>query len=213
MQQLLTYQWEVFIAIEVSSLFCLLLFFSMRYLFANTQSSYFFLVLFFIMIVLEAVLAFVVYQQTGEFTTFHIVIVIFILYAATFGINDFKKLDRYMKSKIGKWRGIELLTEKDREIMVRLKDPKVIARNARYWFYAHTVVFLAAIGFFWTYAGNHDYSMIYFITNLEWFQDELSVPRPFSDELLTNIVQIWLIVYVVDSIVNWSYTLFPSDNQ
>ena len=57
-----------------------------------------------------------VYQVTGEISTILIIITIFVLYACTFGIYDFLKLDRWMRRKIGEWRGVELLTEKDYRI-------------------------------------------------------------------------------------------------
>ena len=210
MQFLLDNYWMIFITLEISSLLFLFLFVIVRYLFTNFQISYTFLVLFILAIILEAILAFIVYKQTGEFTTFQIVIVIFIVYAATFGISDFKRMDRYVKDKIGKWRGIDLLTENERQIMAHLKDPKVIARKARIWFYTHTLVFVIAIFFFWKYAGNEQYPFYYFIKNLDWYSNELVEPRPFNNELLVNVVQIWSIIYIIDTVVNWSYTLFPS---
>lgn len=210
---LLDNHWAIFITLEVSSLIFLLLFILVRYLFTKIRVSYTFLALFIFAIILEAVLAYIVYQQTGEFTTFQIVIVIFIVYAGTFGINDFKKMDRYVKDKVGKWKGIDLLTEKDRDMMAYLKDPKVIARKARYWFYAHTVIFSIAIFLFWEYYGNKDYSFYYFIEHFEWFEDELIEPQPFTNDLITNIVQIWLLVFVIDSVINWSYTFFPSKKK
>lgn len=179
----------------------------------NSRYSQLFLFLFFAAIVLEAILAYIVYQQTGEFTTFQIVIAIFIIYAATFGISDFKRLDRYVKRKVGKWKGVDLLTDKEKEIIAYLKDPKVIARRARYWFYAHTFVFLIGLIGFWIYDGNNAYSFFYFLTNLQWFSEGMIDPQPFKSEIIVNIVRLWVIVYVVDSIINWSYTFFPSDKK
>lgn len=213
MQLLLDNHWAIFITLEVSSLLFLFLFVVVRYLFTNIRVSYAFLGLFIAAIILEALLAFVVYKHTGEFTTFQIVIVIFIVYAGTFGISDFKKMDRYVKDKIGKWKGIDLLTDKERQIMAYLKDPKVIAKRARLWFYLHTIVFAIAIIMFWQYYGNEQYSFYYFLTNLDWYKDELIEPQPFTNELITNIVQIWSLIYLIDTIVNWSYTIFPSEKK
>lgn len=210
---LLDNYWSIFIFLEVSSLIFLLLFIFIRYYFMNIRLSFSFLLLFFVAIILEAILAFIVYKQTGEFTTFQIVIIIFIIYAATFGISDFKRLDRYVKQKVSKWRGIDLLTDKEKERIAYLKDPKVIARHARYWFYAHTVVFVISIIVLWVYDGNKDYSLFYFLKHLEWFNAPLASPQPFHNEMIRNVIQLWVIIYVVDSIINWSYTLFPSDQK
>src|SRR5699024_10054890 len=105
---------------------------------------------------------------TGEVTTFQIAIAVFIIYAATFGINDFKRLDRYIKEKVGKWRGVDLLTDKEKEIIEHLKDPKVIARRARYWFYAHSFVIIVGLSILWYLYGNKDYSPAYFLTHFTW---------------------------------------------
>src|SRR5690625_2402539 len=113
MDTLLTFQWEAFIFLEVLSWIFLLLFLIVRYAFGKESLGRLFLTLFVLFIFLEALLAFIVYQKTGEISTFQVVIFIFVVYACTFGISDFKKLDRYIKMKVGIWRGVELLTEKD----------------------------------------------------------------------------------------------------
>src|SRR5699024_6535655 len=75
--------------------------------------------------------ALVVYNETGEISQFHIVIIIFLLYACTFGIVDFLKLDRWMRLKIGGWRKIDMLSEKDKRIIVKQENPKQIAKKYR----------------------------------------------------------------------------------
>lgn len=207
---LLDNHWEIFIALEISSLIFLGLFAIIRYVFTNVRLSMTFLLLFFVALIGEAVLAYIVYKQTGQFTTFQIVIVIFIVYAATFGISDFKRLDRYIKQKVGKWKGVDLLTEEEKALIEYLKDPKVIARRSRYWFYAHTAVFVIGMIILWTLYGNKAYSFMYFLTDLNWFNDEGITPQPFTNDMVINAVRLWIIIYIIDSIINWSYTLFPN---
>lgn len=209
MTLLLNYYWEIFIVLEISAFIILLVFLFIRYFFMKSELSFIFLILFIMMLILEAVLAFVVYKQTGEFTTFQVVIGIFIIYALTFGVNDFKRLDRYVKQKVGSWRGVDLLTEEDKEKIAYLKDPKVIARRSRYAFYMHTLIFVSGIIVLWIYNGNKDYSLLYFLKNLEWFEDVLASPQPFKNEQITSGVRLWIIIYILDSIINLSYTLFP----
>src|SRR5690625_7373622 len=95
-----------------------------------------------------------IYQRTGEFSTFQIVISVFLLYACTFGIIDFKRLDRWMRKKIGGWRGIELLTEKDYTISKRNNDPKYLARKYRCSSTIHLIVFLIIQSVFCTFGTN-----------------------------------------------------------
>src|SRR5699024_6253708 len=73
--------------------------------------SVIFLCLFVFLLIMEGILSLVVYNETGEISQFHIVIIIFLLYACTFGIVDFLKLDRWMRLKIGGWRKIDMLSE------------------------------------------------------------------------------------------------------
>src|SRR5690625_2742629 len=108
---LVEYQWEIFIVIEVLSFISLLLFGIIRYFLGRQKLSFQFLFLFLVLLILEALLGIIIYQETGEISTFQIVIAIFVLYACTFGIADFKKLDRWMRLKIGNFRNIDLLTE------------------------------------------------------------------------------------------------------
>ncbi|HLS08667.1 hypothetical protein [Lentibacillus sp.] len=123
------YQWEIFITAEVLSMVALLLFGVVRYLLGRHKLSLSFLLAFLVLLGIEALLAILIYRETGEFSTFQIIITVFVIYACTFGIFDFMKLDRWMRKTIGRWRGVELLTAKDYRIMERNKDPKFIAKN------------------------------------------------------------------------------------
>src|SRR5690625_3066935 len=128
---LLTYQWHIFITIEILFFVFFLLFGFFRYFLNKRKISNIFLILFFSLIIVEALLAIIVYKLTGEFSQFQLIIIIFVIYALTFGIADFLNLDRWMRKKIGSWRNIELLTEKDYAIMERNKNPKYIAEKYR----------------------------------------------------------------------------------
>ena len=206
-------QWGIFIALEVLSFIFLFIFLLIRYAFTKQKLSFWFLVLFILCIVLEAVLALLIYRSTGEISTFQIVIALFIVYAFTFGINDFKKLDRYIKGKVGKWRGINLLTEEDMRKMEQAKDPKVIAFRNRRWWYIHALTFVIGHYLFWLYFGNHDHDLIYYLEDLSWWGSEDITNSAFRNEAVQQISQIWTIVFAVDTIVSWSYTLFPSKNK
>src|SRR5690625_2472128 len=122
MDFLLTYQWHIFITIEISFIVIFLLFGFVRYFLNQRNLSLILFIIFLLLIVSEVLLAFVIYRVTGEFSTFQLIIGIFVIYALTFGIFDFLKLDRWMRQKIGSWRSVELLTEKDYRIIERNKD-------------------------------------------------------------------------------------------
>ncbi|MBU8792488.1 hypothetical protein NSA56_15330 [Oceanobacillus caeni] len=213
MDVILEYQWEVFIGIEVLSLVSLLLFGVVRYVFNKQKRSLSFLFLFVLLLFLEAALAIFIYRETGEFSTFQIVITIFVIYACTFGISDFKKLDRWMRLKIGNWRGTELLTEKDKYVMKKQKDPKYIAKKYRYSSMIHFLLFVIAQLIFLSYSLDSMEQAIPYLTDLSWIGTEYVEETPYSNETLYGISMVWGLVFIVDFIYSWSYTIFPSKQK
>ncbi|WP_106497260.1 hypothetical protein [Lentibacillus sp. Marseille-P4043] len=210
MELILTYQWEIFITIEVSSIVALLLFGFVRYFLNKKKVSTLFILAFLALIALEALLALLIYQETGKISTFQIVIAIFVIYACTFGIFDFMKLDRWMRMKIGGWRGVELLKEKDYQIMERNKDPKYVARKYRRTSIAHFVVFALVQSIFWMYGTDSLEDAIGYLRDLSWIDAGTAAESPYPNETIYSIGMLWGIVFIVDFIWSWSYTIFPS---
>nr|WP_101933316.1 hypothetical protein [Virgibacillus dokdonensis] len=205
-----TYSWEIFIVAEVLSLISLLLFGLFRYFFNKTKTSALFICLFFILLVAEALLGMYVYQHTGEISNFLIIIMIFVIYACTFGIFDFLRLDRWMRNKIGNWRGVELLTDKDYTIMDRNKNPKYIAKKYRISSMIHIVLFILGQTIFWSLGTDSWEEMKAYLTDLSWVEQGDFTQSPYPNKTLFSIGMLWGIVFVVDLIYSWSYTLFPS---
>ncbi|MGY0694687.1 hypothetical protein ACW2QC_18220 [Virgibacillus sp. FSP13] len=210
MELILTYQWEIFITIELLSMAALLLFGIVRYFLNKKQLSILFILAFLVLIVLEALLALLIYQETGEISTFQIVIAIFVIYACTFGIFDFMKLDRWMRMRIGGWRGVELLKEKDYQIMERNKDPKYLAKKYRRTSIAHLLVFVVVQSIFWMYGTDSLEEAIRYIRDFSWIEAGTAAESPYPNETIYSIGMIWGIVFIVDFIWSWSYTIFPS---
>lgn len=210
MDLLLEYNWELFIAAEVLSVLALLLFGISRYWFIQGRTSYLFIGLFLLLLVLEALLGLYVYQQTGEISTFLIIITLFVLYACTFGIFDFIRLDRWMRSKIGKLRGVELLTDKDYRMIERTKDPKYKAKKYRLSSTIHLIVFFAGQYLLWSWGTSGLDEIISYASDLSWIEDGDFRYSPYQNEAMFAVGTIWGIVFVADFLYSWSYTLFPS---
>lgn len=213
---LVQYQWELFIFAEVLSLISLFLFGIVRYLYGKQRISLFFLLAFLILLVFEALLAMLIYRETGEISTFQIVITIFVIYACTFGIADFRKLDRWMRSKIGKWRGVQLLTEKDITIMARQKNPAYVAKKYRRSAMLHLAIFTAVQLGLWMYASDSTGQFMKYITDLSWVSMEGTenlAETPYPNEIIYGLSQLWALVFVVDILYSWSYTIFPSNRK
>ncbi|GAA0367563.1 hypothetical protein [Bacillus horti] len=210
---LIQYQWELFIGAEVLSFLCLATFLLFRYALERQKLGSIFLLLFFAITLGEAALAWFVYQQTGVIESFQIIVFIFILYACTFGIGDFKKLDRYIKKKVGKWKGKNLLTEKDMSIIKAEKDPGVIAKKYRFSWYLHALVFFVAHAIFWILYGTDGASPLDYVTDWSWFGEEELSHAPFQHETIMQVSRIWMIIFIIDTIWSWSYTIFPEKKK
>ncbi|MBU8596374.1 hypothetical protein [Shouchella clausii] len=201
----------LFIAMELASLVCLLLFGVARYGLDKRGTSMIFIFLFVGITALEAGLGWLLYKETGELSTLQIIITVFVLYAVTFGIQDFKKLDRWMKQKIGRLRGIDLLTDKDREQIAKQKDPSYQARMYRRSSFAHLLVFLIAQTVFFALGTNNWDDALSYVRDLSWLSSESYNPTnsPYPNETIHSISMLWGVIFLIDTIYSWSYTFWP----
>src|SRR5699024_6514038 len=191
MQTLIQYQWETFIGLEVLSLIFLLLFGIFRYFLDQKKFSLLFIFGFISLLVLEVLIGILIYRVTGELTQFHIVLIIFLAYALTFGYFDFKKLDRWMRKNIGKLRKKELLTEKDCLIIKRNQDPKYIAKKYRISAYTHTILFISAQTVLWLMGTENMSEIIGYLRDLSWFDNPTSAGTPYANDIYFSIGIIW----------------------
>lgn len=213
MNRLMDYQWELFIAAEVLSWASLILFMLVRYAFNRQRLSVVFLLGFLILTIFEAVLAYAAYRQTGEISSFQIIVLVFIVYACTFGIADFKNLDRTIRKKVGSWRGVDLLTDHDRKMLSLRQSPRYKAKKARQWWYGHALVYLIGHFVFWSLYGQPGSSFTDWITDWSWWNEEENAVSPYINEGITRISRIWTLIFILDTIISWSYTLFPDKEK
>ena len=171
------------------------------------------IVAFLAFLIIEALLGILIYQETKEISSFQIIIGIFVIYACTFGIFDFIKLDRWMRRKVGKWRHIELLTEKDYVILKRQKDPKYLAKKYRLSSTIHLCIFIVGQSILWTYGTENFDEMLSFLTDFSWVEAGTAEASPYANEMMFSIGMIWGIVFFVDFIYSWSYTIFPGKSK
>lgn len=211
MDVILHYNWELFIFLEVLSFGCLILFGIFRYFLEKPRFSIMFILLFLFLMIIEGLLGLYVYLQTGEISTFQIIIIIFIIYACTFGILDFIKLDRWMRKKIGKLRGVELLTEKDYKIIEKNNNPKYIAKKYRVSSYIHLVLFMTVQAILWVIGTESLAEIKMYLSDFSWIENGNAEESPYPNDAAFAIGLIWGIVFIVDFINSWYYTLFPKN--
>lgn len=203
MDILVNYQWYWFLLLEIISTIGALAFIVIRYKIKNRTLSQLALALFIVPLLLEAGLALLIYQQTKEITTFHIVIMVFLLYACTFGVADFKKIDRMVRIWLGKRAGEDLLTPAEHAQLAREKSPQYIRRKSLRNLVIHSIIFTLAVIYMWITFGNQDFSL-----NLHWITNSDHI-QPLTNEVANTVLRVWLIAYSIDSILNLSYILTP----
>lgn len=213
MQFIVEHQWAIFITIEVLSFFLLLLFGCLRYVFNKQRASVFAIVGFLVFLIIEALLGILIYQETKEISTFQIIIGIFVVYACTFGVFDFIKLDRWMRKMVGKWRRLELLTERDYAILNRQKDPKYLAKKYRLTSTIHLFVFIIGQSILWMYGTENFDELLGFLTDFSWVEAGIAEESPYANEMTYSIGMIWALVFIIDFIYSWSYTIFPGKSK
>ncbi|EZH65035.1 hypothetical protein DH09_15420 [Bacillaceae bacterium JMAK1] len=204
------YQWEVFIAIEILSFLCLLLFGYIRYKLKKPQLSQGFLIAFIVLTGFEAVLAWYVFAITDEIAAFQIIVSLFVLYALTFGIYDFKRLDRWMRKKID---ADQLLTARDYEEMARQKDPTVQAKYYLVTWITHVAVFVSVQVLFFGLSGLDIHDSVAYLTDLDWLGSENYEVTPYDNQTFHSVSMIWGIILVVDTIVSATYVFQKKDKN
>lgn len=207
MNLIIEYSWEIFIFLEILSLVAIILFGIVRYFFDKPKLSLLFIFSFLFLLTIEGTFGIYIYMETGEISTVQIIIMIFVLYACTFGIFDFIKLDRWMRQRIGRLRGVELLSKKDYEVINKNKDTKYLAKKYRITSLIHLLVFISVQAILWN-LGTENFSEIkMYLSDFSWIEKGESEGSPYPNDVTFGIGIIWGIVFVADFLYSWSYTL------
>lgn len=202
------YLWELFIITEIIFWLCIILFLLIRYVLGRQRISVWILPIFILSVVIDIYLGWVDYKVTGEFSIFQFIVVIFIIYAVTSGLSDFKRLDAYIQRKIAKWKG-----EPEPELAVKLppKYGREHAKHERIGWYMHVAMFVFAQIVFFFLFGAHEQFTLSQLFDTEfyrlWWEHETF--GAYQNMTLNQLVKVWFIVLIVDGIVSLSYTFSP----
>ncbi|SER02745.1 hypothetical protein [Piscibacillus halophilus] len=207
MDLILYYGWTIFILIEVASFLTLILFGITIYYLGKRRLSMIFIVLFLILTAIEVCLGVLVYKSTGKFTSYQLILIVFVLYACTFGIYDFIKIDYWLSDKISKWRSIPLVN-KDEKRWIKLQDHDEAAKIYRVKSLVHLLVFMAIQALFWWMGAQSIDGIAGYIRDFSWVLNGYE-HSPYPDETLYQLSVIWCLIFVVDMFYSWSYTFFP----
>lgn len=207
-----TYRWELFILTEVVFWLCIALFIVARYFLGWYRVSVWILPIFIISVLADAALGWIDYQATGEFSTFQFIVIIFIIYAATSGLSDFKRLDAFIQRKVAKWKG-------EPEPQVTLKQPPKYgvehARHERKGWYMHVMIFALAATIFVFLFGTSDQFEVSMLFDKDfyvaWWND--TDQGMYRDSALNQIMKTWFIILIVDAVISLSYTVSPRQKK
>ncbi|MFD1706879.1 hypothetical protein ACFSCZ_09065 [Siminovitchia sediminis] len=202
---ILQYKWLFLILGEIIFWVSLLGFFVIRYAFGREQLSKYFILVWIFSDVWLLVLGILDYRHTGTFDTFQVVILIFLFYALTFGRNDMKNLDRWVKRKIKKVKG-EPLHEDQNSMKLygmayAIKQGKDLMK--------HVLMFAAVMivmSFFVDFRG---FSHLAGDKNLGDMLGSTIENGWFADPVLGKITGVWTLILIIDTVITVSYFVFP----
>lgn len=206
MDFILDHKWFFLITAEVIFWICAIAFLLARYWFKIDKWSKFIFVIFIVNDLWISFLAFMDYRRTGEFSVFQIVILIFIVYALTFGKSDFMKLDLFIKRQVAKIRG-ETIPASEMPVQRYGLD---LALYEWKQFAGHLFMFVLVHLVFWFAFGLSEQLMN--LAMQEWVSSLLNNDNkeiPFNHEGVNSISTVWRIILFVDFVITLSYTVFP----
>ncbi|WP_257348977.1 hypothetical protein [Pseudalkalibacillus decolorationis] len=203
---ILEYKWAFFIAGEIIFWVSIIGFLVVRYVFGLERLGKY---LIFIWLASDLWLLFIGildYTQTGNFDNFQIIITAFLLYALTFGKNDFKKIDRFIKRKVKQWKG-EPLTKED--LPERLYGMKHALKQLKE-FGLHLLLYTIVITILAFTIEMKDVSYLLESSGgLEGTIENLVEHGLFEDPVAARVTGIWTLVLLIDGIITLSYVVFP----
>ncbi|QKI80926.1 hypothetical protein [Kroppenstedtia eburnea] len=213
-----THRWWFLIAVEVSFWVLIIGFLVMRYGF-GIRSHRVFLWLLALNLLSFLALGIIDYRETGQFSTFQVVVVVALLYSITYGPKDLKRLDRYIRLKMARWKGESLPPEEEARLREeREKEEKknygrLHARGQRRGWYLHLLLFLIAHFVFAYLFGWKPASGVG--GWVETWIDSWNTPElfPFRKEEVNQISRIWTLILLIDGINSFYYTIFPKKKK
>ncbi|WP_376845772.1 hypothetical protein [Camelliibacillus cellulosilyticus] len=169
----------------------------------------------FIIVIINEIAVFLIgvfdYLDTGAFSSFQILIIVFVLYSLIFGKKDFQKLDHWIQKKVARLKGESLPVFED--------DPKqnlfgkAHAKMERKHFYQHLIFFIAAhlacaIIFGFVPSSVLSFSMPEWVKALD-----LGIVKTDNINIFSGISSLWAKILLIDFIWSFSYTIWPKKEK
>ncbi|WP_020061735.1 hypothetical protein [Bacillus sp. 123MFChir2] len=198
MNILTEYRWAFLIGAEIVFWSAAISFFLLRYAFRLRKASFIAGIVLLLNELFILALGVVDYYETGEISQFQIIIVIILLYAVFYGKKDLRKLDLRIQRVIAKWRG---------EVLPMIEEPVELTGWAHtkqellHWV-PHFIIFVGVhIVFFFLYG-------LVPLENISSWEADV-----FSNETANRVSKVWRIVFGVDTLITFSYVVFPKKKK
>ncbi|RST77155.1 hypothetical protein D4T97_001260 [Siminovitchia acidinfaciens] len=201
---ILHYKWLFLIMGEIIFWVSLFGFFIVRYALGWEKLSKYFIFLWLFSDAWLLILGIMDYRSTGTFDTFQVVILIFLFYAVTFGRNDMRRLDRWMKRTIKKWKGEP---PDEAEKIEKLSGMSYAIMQGKE-FALHVAMFaavIAVLSFFMDFRGFN-----YFFANGSGDIIETVIKNGwFVEPTVGKITGVWTLILIIDAVITVSYFIIP----
>lgn len=202
---ILQYKWLFLIVGEVIFWVSLIGFFLLRYLFSLEKLSIYFIFLWLFSDVWLLALGVFDYKHTGTFDTFQVIIVIFLIYALTFGRSDLKKLDLFIQRTVKRWRG-EPLQEKEQQ---EKRFGMAFALQQDKEFVLHLIMYVIVIAIFSFFVEIRDIADLFLAPNVGDLIKHLIENGLFDHPLLSKVTGVWTLILLIDAVITASYFVSP----
>lgn len=189
------YRWLFLIGAEIVFWVSAISFFLLRYGFRLRKSSFVAGIVLLLNEVFILTLGVIDYYETGKFSNFQIIVVLILLYAIFYGKKDLKKLDIRVQRMVAKWRNEPLPAMEEQ---VELTGWAHTKHEIKQWSIHLVLFFLVHLVFFFLYG---------FVPIEQWgswFEEGIVLNQTAS-----RVSQVWGIVFLVDTIITFSYVVFP----
>ncbi|MEW9500706.1 hypothetical protein [Jeotgalibacillus marinus] len=211
MDFILEHKWAFLIAAEIIFWVSILTFLTLRYWFKLNKLSLIFFAFFIINDLWIATMGFMDYLRSGEFTSYQLVILIFIVYAFTYGKSDFRRLDAFIQKKVAKLR-CEPVPDFDQPCALYGSE---YAKKEWKQFLGHLLIFsIVHISLMFIFGISKQTDEITSLDTLFtlWFA-ESPASFPFDNSGANNLSQVWTLVLAIDAVITSSYTIFPKSKK
>jgi hypothetical protein len=195
MDILVEHRWAFLIGAEIIFWSSVIGFFTLRYMFQLKKASFIIGIVLLVNELFILMLGIIDYFETGKFSQFQIIIIVILLYTIFYGKKDLRRLDLFVQKQVAKWRGEELPVMESLPEQIGWEYAK---QELKEWS-IHVVLFVGVhIVFFFLYG------LVPITEWGNWLKEGI-----VQNKEAARISQVWGIVLLVDTLITFSYVVFP----